>query len=87
MPVVRETGGLKDTIYPYNQYTGIGNGFGFRNYNANELMGTIEYAISIYNNNKDAWKEIVRQAMESNNSWDRSANEYKHLYESLLDSN
>lgn len=87
VPVVRETGGLKDTIYPYNQYTGIGNGFGFRNYNANELMGTIEYAISIYNNNKAAWKEIVRQAMESNNSWDRSANEYKHLYESLLDSN
>lgn len=83
IPVVRETGGLKDTITPYNQYNGIGNGFGFENYNANELMKITEYAISLYHN-KDEWKNIVKQAMESNNSWEKSAKEYKSLYQELL---
>ena len=62
----------------------IGNGFGFRNYNATELMNATEYAISLYNN-KTIWNNIVRQAMKSNNSWERSAKEYKQLYEKLLD--
>lgn len=85
IPVVRETGGLRDTINPYNQYNGVGNGFGFRNYNSNELMSTIEYALDLYHN-KEHWNRIVRQAMESNNSWEKSAQEYKKLYEEVLDS-
>lgn len=83
IPIVRETGGLKDTICPYNEYNKVGNGFGFKNYNANELLSITEYAIHLYNN-KGIWKGIVRQAMESNNSWEKSAQEYKKLYEELI---
>lgn len=83
IPIVRETGGLKDTISPYNEYTGRGNGFGFKNFNSNELMQIIEYALKIYSD-KDAWKNIIRQAMNSDNSWDKSAIQYKKLYEGLV---
>ena len=83
IPIVRETGGLKDTIRPYNQYSKVGNGFGFKNYNANELMSITEYALALYKD-KEHWKGIVRQAMESNNSWEKSAQEYNKLYEELL---
>lgn len=86
VPIVRETGGLKDTIFPYNQYNGIGNGFGFKNYNSNELMAVTEYAVELYND-KSVWNSIVRQAIESNNSWDKSANIYKELYEGILNRN
>lgn len=79
IPIVRETGGLKDTISPYNKYTGIGNGFGFKNFNSNELMQIIEYALTIYDD-KDAWNNIIRQAMDSDNSWEKSAMQYKLLY-------
>ncbi|MGL4773364.1 MAG: glycogen synthase GlgA [Clostridium sp.] len=84
VPIVRETGGLKDTICPYNQYNGVGNGFSFRNYNANELLHTIEYALEIYKD-KERWDSIVSQAMNSNNSWDKSANEYRDLYQELIE--
>ena len=83
IPIVRETGGLKDTISPYNEYTGEGNGFGFKNFNSNELMQITEYALKIYKD-KDAWKNIIRQAMNSDNSWDKSAIQYKKLYEGLV---
>ena len=83
IPVVRETGGLKDTIAPYNKYTGIGNGFGFKNFNSNELMQIIEYALTIYDD-KDAWNNIIRQAMDSDNSWEKSAIQYKLLYEEVV---
>lgn len=83
VPIVRETGGLKDTIYPYNQYNGIGNGFSFRNFNANELLNTLEYALSIFDNKK-VWNSIVSQAIKSNNSWEKSGKEYKELYQTLL---
>lgn len=83
VPIVRETGGLKDTISPYNKYNGVGNGFGFRNYNYGDLMNATEHALEIYNN-KDAWRELVIQAMNSNNSWEKSAREYKSLYGGLL---
>lgn len=79
IPIIRETGGLKDTITPYNQYTGIGNGFGFRNFNANELMYITEYALEIYRDKK-VWENIVKQAMTSDNSWKNSAKKYKELY-------
>lgn len=83
VPIVRETGGLKDTISPYNKYNGIGNGFGFRNYNYSELMNAIEQALEIYNH-KDIWETLVLQAMKSNNSWEKSAKEYKALYGGLI---
>lgn len=83
IPIVRETGGLKDTISPYNQYNGVGNGFGFKNFNSNELMQIIEYALTIYND-KDAWNNIIRQAMNSDNSWEKSAKQYKWLYEGVI---
>ncbi len=83
VPIVRETGGLKDTIKPYNKYTGIGNGFSFRNYNANELLGIIEYALDLYKN-KNTWNSIVIQALDSDNSLNKSANEYKKMYSDLI---
>lgn len=83
IPIVRETGWLKDTISPYNKYTGIGNGFGFKNFNSNELMQIIEYALTIYDD-KDAWNNIIRQAMDSDNSWEKSAMQYKLLYEDVV---
>ncbi|SCK00489.1 Glycogen synthase [uncultured Clostridium sp.] len=83
IPIVRETGGLKDTISPYNKYTGIGNGFVFKNFNSNELMQIIEYALTIYDD-KDAWNNIIRQAMDSDNSWEKSAMQYKLLYEDVV---
>lgn len=79
IPIVRETGGLKDTIVPYNQYNGLGNGFGFKNYNCNELIHVSEYALNIYND-KHIWNSIIEQAMKSDNSWGKSAREYKELY-------
>ena len=79
IPIVRETGGLKDTIFPYNQYNELGNGFSFTNYNAEELLMIVEYALSFYTK-KEEWSRIVRQALNSNNSWDKSANEYQQLY-------
>lgn len=83
IPIVRETGGLKDTVSSYNKYTGIGNGFGFKNFNSNELMQIIEYALTIYDD-KDAWNNIIRQAMDSDNSWEKSAMQYKLLYEDVV---
>ena len=83
IPIVRETGGLKDTISPYNQYNGVGNGFGFKNFNSNELMQIIEYALTIYND-KNAWNNMIRQAMNSDNSWKKSAMQYKWLYEGVV---
>ena len=82
VPIVRETGGLRDTITPYNKYTGEGNGFGFKNYNSNELMVVTEYALELYYN-KPVWKHIVEHAMTSDNSWDKAAREYGLLYEGV----
>lgn len=84
IPIVRETGGLKDTIHPYNKYTGEGNGFSFTNYNHNDLMVVIELALATYDN-KEVWKSLMIQAMNSDNSWNKSAEEYKELYEELVE--
>lgn len=84
IPVVRETGGLKDTIHPYNKYTGEGNGFSFTNYNHNDLMFVMELALATYDN-KEVWKSLMIQAMNSDNSWNKSAEEYKELYEELVE--
>lgn len=83
VPVVRETGGLKDTIIPYNKYTGEGNGFSFRNYNSIELYDCLQKAIAYYQDEK-VWNDLVKSAIESNNSWEKSAKVYEELYLSIL---
>lgn len=85
VPVVRETGGLKDTIIPYDKYTKKGNGFRFADYNAHEMMYALKRALSAYENYEE-WKQIVENAMNSDYSWKESAREYKALYEKLTGS-
>ncbi len=83
IPVVRETGGLKDTVQQYNKYTGRGNGFVFGNYNAHEMMYALKRALGNYAN-YEVWQKIVENAMNSDYSWTESAKEYCKLYEKLL---
>lgn len=82
IPIVRETGGLKDTVTAYNEYTGEGNGFSFRNYNADEFYNIIQYALWIYRN-KNHWNTLINHAMTSDNSWEKSAQKYYDLYREL----
>lgn len=85
LPIVRETGGLKDTVKPYNKETDEGNGFSFANYNAHEMLDTIRRAVNLYETEKDgAFKRMIGRAMREDFSWKASAKEYKHLYEGLL---
>ncbi len=84
IPIVRETGGLKDTVEPYNEYDGTGTGFSFTNYNAHEMLGTIRYAERIYYDKKRDWNKIVDRAMAADFSWNRSALEYQELYDWLI---
>jgi starch synthase len=83
VPVVRETGGLKDTVKPYNQYTGEGNGFSFRNYNAHEMLNTLNGAIDLYHN-EEVWNNIFHNAINSDFSWRSSSKEYIKLYNKLV---
>ncbi|MCE5286472.1 MAG: glycogen synthase GlgA [Pelosinus sp.] len=79
VPIVRETGGLKDTVQPYNQHSGKGNGFTFTNYNAHDMLFTIKRALGFYENQK-TWKKIVANAMKADYSWENSAKQYKEVY-------
>lgn len=83
IPIVRETGGLKDTVIPYNKFTKEGNGFSFKNYNAHELLFTIKNAVEIYKNDKKTWEGLIFNAMESKNDWEASSLEYINLYRKL----
>lgn len=83
VPIVRETGGLKDTISPYNKYDITGNGFSFANYSAQELINTTEEAIRTFYR-KDEWQTLVKNAMISENSWEKSAKVYKNLYREII---
>ena len=80
VPIVRETGGLKDTVQPYNEYEGTGTGFSFANYNAHEMLGTIRYAERIYYDRKREWNKIVDRGMAQDYSWSSSAKQYEELY-------
>lgn len=80
IPVVRETGGLADSIIPYNRFTGEGNGFSFKNYSASELYNAARDAIFLYKDCKDAWQNLITTAMCCDFSWKRSAEKYKQLY-------
>lgn len=80
VPVVRETGGLKDTVTPYNEYTGEGNGFSFANINAHEFLFVTKFAADLYRHHKDVWNKLVETGMKGDYSWKKSAGEYAGLY-------
>lgn len=82
IPIVRETGGLKDTIMPYNEYTGEGNGFSFSQYHGQDMLDAVRRALNAYRD-ADRWKKIVGSAMRSDYSWRKSAGEYLALYARL----
>ena len=84
VPIVRETGGLKDTVEPYNEYESTGTGFSFTNYNAHEMLGTIYYAEKIYYEKKREWNKIVDRAMAVDFSWNVSAKKYQEMYDWLI---
>ena len=84
IPVVRETGGLKDTVTPYKELSGKGNGFSFANYNAHELLFSVQRAVRLFNSDKSAWTNLRESAMKRDSSWDPSAAAYVKIYESLL---
>ena len=81
IPIVRETGGLKDTVEAYNQYEGTGNGFSFRNYNAHEMLNVIRYARSVFTENKREWNKLIDRAMATDFSWKLSASKYEEMYD------
>lgn len=83
VPIVRETGGLKDTVEAYNEYESTGTGFSFRNYNAHEMLDTVKYAIHVYYNRKREWNKIVDRGMTKDFSWKSSAKEYERLYDDI----
>ena len=83
VPIVRETGGLKDTVEAYNEFDKTGTGFSFANYNAHEMLGTIRYAERIYYDKKRDWNKIVERGMKEDFSWKTSAKHYEDLYESM----
>ena len=84
IPIVRETGGLKDTVKPYNEYEGTGTGFSFVNYNAHEMLHTIRYAEKIYYDRRREWNKMVDRAMAENFSWEVSAGKYQDMYDWLI---
>lgn len=84
VPIVRETGGLKDTVEPFNEFESKGTGFSFKNYNAHEMLGTIRYAEQIYYDKKREWNKIVDRAMAADFSWKVSANKYQEMYDWLI---
>ena len=82
VPLVRETGGLKDTVQPYNEFTGEGTGFSFAHYNAHDMLYTVQRAVSYYNQ-EEVWTNLLNNIKEKDFSWHRSAQQYAELYEQL----
>lgn len=80
LPIVRETGGLKDTVIPYNEFTGEGTGFSFSNFNGDEMGDAVFRAARLFWDNRDVWNQLVTQAMSQDFSWTRSADKYLDLY-------
>lgn len=80
VPIVRETGGLKDTVIPYNEYSHTGTGFSFTNYNAHEMLKIIRYAESLYYNKKREWNKLIDRGIAADFSWNSSAKKYQELY-------
>jgi len=84
VPIVRETGGLKDTVEPFNEYESAGTGFSFANYNSFDMMNAFNYAKSVFFNRKREWNKIVDRGMQKDFSWTASAIEYKKIYDELV---
>lgn len=84
VPIVRETGGLKDTVEPYNEYEGAGTGFSFANYNAHEMLGSLRYAKYVYYSKRREWNKMIDRAMAKDYSWWTSAAKYQELYDWLI---
>ncbi len=82
LPIVRETGGLVDTVEPFNEYSGDGTGFSFANYNAHDMLNVIKMAANVYKN-KDSMRKLIKNAFSQDNSFAKSAAQYKKLYESV----
>lgn len=80
VPIVRETGGLKDTVQPYNEFEGTGTGFSFTNYNAHEMFNSVNYAKEVFYNRKREWNKIIDRAMAADYSWNSSAKKYEEMY-------
>lgn len=85
LPIVRETGGLKDTVEAYNEYENSGTGFSFAAYNAHDMLHTIQYAYQVYHEHKENWDALVQRAMLVDFSWSTSARRYEELYKNLID--
>ncbi len=83
VPIVRETGGLKDTVEPYNKFESTGTGFTFSNYNAHEMLDAVRFAKSVYYDNKREWNKMVDRGMAKDFSWNRSARKYEEVYRRL----
>jgi starch synthase len=84
VPIVRETGGLNDTVLSYNEKTGDGNGFTFASYNAHDMLSTIRRAVDFYNNRKDVWNLLIQRGMRADFSWHKSAQAYLDMYRKTL---
>ncbi len=85
LPIVRETGGLRDTVLAYNEFTGDGNGFSFFNYNAHDMLYVIERATDLYKNKREIFNGLAIRAMKGEYGWDQSAKKYLELYETILE--
>lgn len=83
VPIVRETGGLQDTVTPYNRFTGEGRGFTFANITVNDLVWSVREAVDLYHTDKDAWKDLMKAGMTADFSWSKSAEEYLEIYDWL----
>ena len=85
IPIVRETGGLKDTVQAYNEYENTGTGFSFCNFNPDDMKYVVEYAYHVFRDERKAWEDMMQRAMAQDFSWNKSAGEYEKLYDSLCD--
>ncbi|MBO6047061.1 MAG: glycogen synthase GlgA [Erysipelotrichaceae bacterium] len=85
VPIVRETGGLRDSVQPFNEYDETGTGFSFTNYNAHEMLNIIDYALYIFYDYPEKWDGLVERAMQAQLDWDKSSDEYLRVFNSLLD--
>jgi starch synthase len=84
IPIIRETGGLKDTVKPFNEFTGEGTGFSFTNYNAHDMLHTIRHAIFLYRNDREAWQKLHQNVKKVDFSWKKSAQLYIGLYNQII---
>ena len=84
VPIVRETGGLKDTVEPYNVFSGTGTGFSFANINGDEMLNAINYSKKVYYDDRAEWDKLVKRGMEKDFSWSSSAKQYEGMYNWMI---